>query len=713
MEKKTILVVEDEIVIAMDLQAILIDLGYRVPEIITSGENAVEKALELRPDLILMDIHLSDQMDGIEAANRIIQTLDIPIIYLTAYADEETLQRASRTVPFGYILKPFEVRELRASLEIAFYKHHLDQLVKESQRWLLAVLNSISEGVAASDANGLIKFMNPVAEALTGWPQAEAIGQSPQAVFRFINEFTREPIASPLLQALQQDSSVHLPDNVLLLDRQDNETPVADSASPIRNGQNLPEGAVMVFRDVTDQRQIQAQLEHSALHDALTQLPNRALFLDRLQQAIDRDQRVPEFGFAVMLLDLDRFKVINDTFGHGVGDQLLMAVAPRFRSHLRSMDTVARLGGDEFALLLEDVRDVAIACRTAERLLEELQIPFTIGSHEFLVTASVGIVLSSMPYTQATDLLRDADIALYRAKSQGRNCYEIFDTAMHLQARYLMQLEHDLKRAIAREELRVHYQPIVSLETMAVISVEALVRWQRSGSELIYPDQFIALAEETGLIGAIDRWVFQAACRQLKQWQPLSNASWIIELGSPARLSDQSTPPFTMAVNVNLSSKQFVQENLVDIFAQILQEAGLSGHRLKLEVTESVFIENAAEAAKTLAQLKALGIQVCLDDFGTGYSSLSYLHKFPIDLVKIDRSFIQGMEADAEKLEIVRAIIELCRILGMETAAEGVETIEQAEMLLDLGCQYGQGHLFARAIEGAVITQILAASQPC
>ncbi|MGG6239836.1 putative bifunctional diguanylate cyclase/phosphodiesterase [Nodosilinea sp. AN01ver1] len=707
MDKKTILVVEDEIVVAMDLQATLIDLGHEVPEIVISGEAAIQKALELRPDLVLMDIHLSADLDGIDAAAAITQVLDIPVVYLTAYADEKTLQRASLTAPFGYILKPFEVRELRANIEIAFYKHSLEKTIKEHRQWLLAVLNSISEGVAASDPTGLIKFMNPVAEALSGWSQAEAVGRSPAEVFHFMDEMTRRLIDNPLLKSLHEDQTVYLPENALLLSKQGHEIPVSDSAAPIYSDRGQLEGAVMVVRDSTEQRRIEAQLQHNALHDALTQLPNRGLFLDRLQQAIDRSRRSPGFSFAVMVLDLDRFKSINDTLGHLLGDQLLVEVAPRLKTHLRAVDTVARFGGDEFAVLLEDISDVAVACRAAERILGEIKQPFTIENHELLITASIGIVMNSIPYEQATDLLRHADIAMYRAKKRGRGDYELFDTAMHSQARDLMQREHALRQAIAYNQLTVHYQPIVALATHEITSLEALVRWQKPDGELIYPDQFIALAEEMGIVTTIDQWVLRQACQQLRAWQRMGLGAWVLVGGQLTRQPDSTSLPPALSINVNLSTYHFGQKNLVETFADVLQETDIDGHHLKLEITESVFIENAKEAAAMLADLKQLNVQICLDDFGTGYSSLSYLHQFPIDIVKIDRSFVQGMDTDTEKLEIVRAILNLCHTLGMAVTAEGIETPQQRDILLDLGCEYGQGYLFARAIDSATITQDL------
>lgn len=701
MASKTVLVVEDEVVIAMDLQATLIELGYHVPEIITSGNEAIQKSGLLKPDLVLMDIHLGDEIDGIEAAAQIVKLLDIPIVYLTAYADDETLNRARQTQPFGYVLKPFEANELKANLEVAFYKHQIDQQLKENQQWLLAVLNSISEGVVATDEQGRIKFINPIAESLTGWTQTEAIGALSNDVFRFAHEVTHAPIENPILKAIREGNSVQLPESALLLSKQGRETPVADSASPIRKQPGTFQGAVMVFRDVTQQKEMQSQLEYNALHDSLTQLPNRALFFDRLQQAVDRAKRSPEFSFAVMLLDLDRFKVINDTLGHLVGDQLLVALSPRLKGLMRAVDTVARLGGDEFVILIEDVVDPAITSRTAERIIEVVRQPFLIEGHELFVSVSIGIVLSSIPYQNATDLLRDADIAMYRAKAQGRGGYELFDSTMHQQARQVMQLERGLRAAIEREELRVEYQPIVDLVTHEMVALESLVRWQKPDAGLLSPGQFIPLAEEVGLITAIDQWVLRTACHHLKSWQGIGATS--TRAASPS-----------LQISVNISSKHFVQENFLANFSKILQGTGLKGRYLKLEVTESVFIENVDKAIEIFTQLKQWGIQICLDDFGTGYSSLSYLHRLPIDMVKIDRSFIQQIGADAEKLAIVRAITGLCQTLGKPVIAEGIETSTQRQYLLELGCAFGQGYLFSQPLGSDRVQQLLlaAGSQP-
>ncbi|WP_204140869.1 bifunctional diguanylate cyclase/phosphodiesterase [Halomicronema sp. CCY15110] len=681
MPRCTVLVVEDEVVIAMDLQATLIELGYDVQAIATSGEEAIQQAAALQPDIVLMDIHLGQGIDGIEAAQQIVEALEIPIVYLTAYADEATLTRARETLPFGYVLKPFEPRELKANLEIAFYKHQFDQLLKSNRQWLLGVLNSISEGVAATDAEGLIKFLNPVAEGLTGWSEAEAIGKSLEEVLRLVHEFSQELVENPVMQALKQGKIINADTNMFLANRIGETTPVIPSAAPIQEAQGKTAGAVVVFRDMSEQHQLQAQLEHNAMHDSLTQLPNRALLFDRLQRAIERTQRSPDSGFAVMLLDIDRFKFINDTFGHTVGDELLVAVAPRLLEQLRSVDTVARLGGDEFAILLEDVTDPKVTVKTAQRILHAISQPLPLTNHELQVTGSLGIVLSTSVSTNASDLLRDADIAMYQAKACGGNCCELFDQAIHQQAKHRIHREGELRRAIAQVAFQVYYQPIVNLATRQLVSTEALIRWQKPDGSMVPPDEFIPLAEELGLIAPIDQWVLQTASRQLQTWHPLQPA--------------QAQP---LKISINLSSQQINQNASLIELENALEALGAVRQNIRLEVTESVFIKNIDRATELFRRFQASGMQIWLDDFGTGYSSLSYLHRLPIDGVKIDHSFVAGMDGDPNKLEIVRAILSLCHILNKDVIAEGIENNAQRLLLMDLGCQYGQGYLFAPPI---------------
>ncbi len=452
--------------------------------------------------------------------------------------------------------------------------------------------------------------------------------------------------------------------------------------APIRDGRGRVEAVMGVSRDITDRKRAEEQLLHDAFHDALTDLPNRALFMDRLGRAVERLKRHREGCLAVLFLDLDGFKVINDSLGHAIGDQLLVGTARRLQACLRTEDTVARLGGDEFAVLLDDMRHITEATRVSERIQKELGHPFVISGHEVFAPASIGIAMSATGDESPEDLLRDADTAMYRAKALGKGRYEVFDPAMHLRAVTRLQVETDLRRAVEREEFRLHYQPIIALDGGHVFAVEALVRWQHPTRGLVPPLEFIPVAEETGLIVPLGEWVLREACRQMWRWEQ--------ELGALA--------PHMMSVN--LSSKQFMQHDLIDKVKGILGETGMDPQRLGLELTESVVMENADSTTVMLTQLTELHIHLSIDDFGTGYSSLSYLHRFPIETLKIDRSFITRMGTQGENLEIVRTILTLAHSLGMTVVAEGVETAEQLRQLKDLGCEYAQGYLFSRPVDG-------------
>ncbi len=440
--------------------------------------------------------------------------------------------------------------------------------------------------------------------------------------------------------------------------------------------------------DVTDRKQAEAKLLHHALHDELTSLANRALFTERLEQAINQPQPLHP-TFAVVFLDLDRFKVINDSLGHLAGDQLLVITAERLKQCLRPSDTCARLGGDEFAILLEPLQDPSEAITIVEQIREALRAPFGLAGQEVFVNGSIGLVLDTQRYHHKEELLRDADTAMYRAKAAGRGCYTIFTPMMHEQAVTLLHLEADLRRAIDRQELILNYQPIMSLTSQRLTGFEALLRWQHPQRGLLLPAEFISLAEETGLILSIGEWVLQQACSQMKQW--------IDEFALD--------PPVT--ISVNLSGKQFAQPDLVEQIARILQTTDLAPHRLKLEITESVIMTDANAAAQMMQQLKTLGVQLAMDDFGTGYSSLGYLHRFPIDTLKIDQSFINSADTNLEKLEITRTVIALAWNLGVNVVAEGVETSQQMAQLKLLKCELGQGFLLSHPLDRAGIAQLL------
>ncbi len=433
--------------------------------------------------------------------------------------------------------------------------------------------------------------------------------------------------------------------------------------------------------DITARKQAEQQLVHDTLHDTLTQLPNRVLFLERLTSSLFRAKRRADYPFAVLFLDLDRFKFVNDSLGHAMGDELLVAIARRLEKCVREGDTVARLGGDEFGILLDDSGGGADATAVAERIHADLRRPFDLNGTEVFTSASIGISLGSSECEQPGHLLRDADMAMYRAKSLGKARHEIFDPSMRDHAMALLGLESDLRSAVERRELRLHYQPIVSVETGRITGFEALVRWQHPLRGLLPPAEFIPLAEETGLIFPIGLWVLRTACRQMRSWHE----------------QYPTDPPLTIAVN--LSGRQCTQPDLVEQIKGILSETQLDPRCLKLEITEGAFVKNSEEAAGVVDGIRELGAQFHLDDFGTGYSSLSYLSGFPVEALKIDRSFIARLAETGEDLEIIRTILALAGKLQLGVIAEGVESGDQLQTLRTLGCEHVQGYLLSAPVD--------------
>ena len=431
-------------------------------------------------------------------------------------------------------------------------------------------------------------------------------------------------------------------------------------------------------------RELQESREHfrhAAFHDALTGLPNRTLFTDHLRVAVGRARQNDQYLFCVLFLDLDRFKNINDSLGHPCGDELLMLVARRLEACIRQTDMVARFGGDEFAILLDGMQDPSDAISVAKKVQQAISAPFKLHNHQAVTTASIGVALGTNNYSEAEDVIRDADTAMYRAKEHGKACYEIFDTAMHTRAVTLLRLESDFRRALENQELCVYYQPIVAIESGELHGFEALVRWEHPERGIILPSDFIPLAEETGLIVPLGLSVLREACNQLRSWQ------------------QRSVLNRYLIMSVNLSGKQLMQPNLTEKIEEVLRESQLDPWRLKLEITETVVMENSELAAITLTKLRGLGVRLSIDDFGTGYSSLSYLNRFPVDTLKIDRSFVARMSQADENLQIVKTIVTLAGNLGMEVVAEGVETEDQLSQLKALKCQYAQGFLFAEPLD--------------
>ena len=444
--------------------------------------------------------------------------------------------------------------------------------------------------------------------------------------------------------------------------------------------------------DITERKQMERQLLHDALHDGLTQLPNRALFMDRLEQQLKRTQTQEQYEFAVLFLDLDRFKVVNDSVGHLIGDKLLIEIARRLEECINPTDTVARLGGDEFTILLENIQSIEEATLVAERIYHALALPFHLDGYELFTSASIGIALSSDGYEKPEDILRDADLTMYSAKEQGKARYEVFDPSMHKLAINRLQLETDFRRGLERQEFRVYYQPITSLVTGNLSGFEALARWQHPTRGLVSPTEFIPIAEETGLIVSFGNWLLKEACQQLRNWQVKYNLH----------------PP--LKISVNLSGKQLKEPSLVDQIDAILQETGLEGQFLKLEITESILMGNLETATKILLALREKKIQLSIDDFGTGYSSLSYLHRFPVNTLKIDRSFIEQMQSNQGNSAIVKTIVTLAHLLNMDVIAEGIETTSQLAQLKLLKCEHGQGYYFSKPLTKEEAEELIASS---
>jgi diguanylate cyclase (GGDEF)-like protein/PAS domain S-box-containing protein len=627
-------------------------------------------------DAILVDLTLPDSQ-GLDTFNQLFALApSIPIMTLSELDDDQQTAEAIRLGAQGSLSKGYFGSALvpQALRNIIRRKAVEDALFVEKAR-LAITLNSISDAVISTDLHGNVDYLNSAAEQMTGWLQADAQNQPIDSVIRLINEQTRAPVTNPIFKVLQDNACKPLTSGRILIRRDGSESAIEDSAAPIHDSAGLLKGAVMVFHNMSAAITITEKMAHQAQHDSLTNLPNRSLLNDRITQAIGLAER-HNSELALLFIDLDNFKHINDSLGHCIGDQLLQAVALRLCTCVRSSDTVSRMGGDEFVVLLSQNHSAEDAAHTAEKILESLAVAFVIAQQQLFITASIGISTYPNDAKTAQDLINNADTAMYQAKEEGRNNYQFFRSEMNLRAVERQLIEAHLRTAMDNGEFILYYQPKLDLLSGKITSAEALIRWQHPTWGVIVPARFIPVAEASGLIVPIGRWVLMQACTQAKRWE---NCGY--QLGSIA---------------VNISAQEFRQKDFVESVSNALAVSGLAPQNLQLEITESVLMRDAPASAAILQQLKALGIQLAVDDFGTGYSSLSYLSQFPIDVLKIDRSFVQNIH-NSNGI-IINAVIAMGNSLKQRVVAEGIEDPSQLDFLRHHNCTEGQGFLFSQPV---------------
>ncbi|HEY0843792.1 MAG TPA: EAL domain-containing protein [Noviherbaspirillum sp.] len=796
----SILIVEDEAIVALDLQMRLQDMGYLVCGIADNAADAVSRARQCQPSLILMDIVLKGGSDGVEAAEQIKNHLHIPVIFLTAYSDPSTVERASHAAPYGYLTKPFRLQELRALIEVSLYKAVAEKQLRDSEQWFASTFRSVADAVVVTDEHCGIRLMNPAAEAMLGVRTEEALGRDADDVISIENHVGG--VASPARRALQEGRAVAIDFGSFLLTRDGGRLPIDDSAAPVRDADGKVLGAVMVFRsvaerlaaeeklrqseehfrsmfdfapvgmalvslnnrflqvngaichllghtatelvgadqgrfcfaddtaaevailheileghslssqfekryrtadgkivwtlvsvsllrqkseplcylwqihDVTERKNAEARLARLAHYDPLTGLANRAWLSEEIERMISFSRR-HQRKFAVVFLDLDHFKQINDSLGHEAGDEMLLAVARRLKASIREVDTAARLGGDEFVILLSEIHGAGDVLTVTDKLRAECVRPIQVAGQEISIGLSLGVSLYPEDAQDSRTLLRYADSALYHAKAEGRNHLQFYRPELTARMQQRMTLEAGLRHALERDEFELCYQPIVSLADGRPVMAEALIRWNHPELGRLTPDSFIPLVDEMGLSSSIGSWVIAEACRTAKAWPPVRDGG------------------DDVVVSINVSPRQFKRNGLTSSVRSALEESGIDPRRVCIEITEQVLLDDNAHTEATLAELKMLGIKIAIDDFGVGYSSLSYVGRIAPSEIKIDCSLVRNIASNHYDAAIVRAIVAMAHSLDMTVVTEGVETPAQQALLRREGCDMGQGWLYS------------------
>jgi diguanylate cyclase (GGDEF)-like protein/PAS domain S-box-containing protein len=636
---------------------------------------------------ILVNLLLPDGRQ-LEVFNRIVDAAPhTPILILSAPEHEGVAEQAVRRGAKDYILdNQLSGNSLSKALRNMLERTaNAEALFAEKER-ALVTLNSIGDGVISTDIDGNVTYLNQAAEAMTGWSGVQAQGRSFADVFRVFDHTNPGPAVNPMAAAMRQNNTVSLTAGCILIRRDGHEARIEDSAAPIHDRKGHVIGAVMVFHDVTQAHEMTQRMSYLAHHDYLTDLPNRLLLDDRLTQAISAAHRQAQ-QLAVLFVDVDRFKHINDTLGHAIGDQLLRSVAARLVSGVRASDTVSRQGGDEFVILLSGITHAGDAALSAKKLLSSLSMPHRVGEHQLQITISIGISVYPDDGADAEVLVKNADVAMLTAKDNGRSNYQFFKSDMNVHALERQSLESGLRHALQGRQFELYYQPKLDLETERITGAEALIRWQLPSGGIVLPDKFIPVAEQCGYIVPIGRWVLREACRQAKSW------------------FDADLAPMPIAINV--SAVELRATGFVQGVRAILQETGLDPQYLEFELTETALMQDQNTTSGVLRALKEIGIQLTLDDFGTGYSSLSYLKRFPIDALKIDKSFVRGLCTNARDANIVSAVINMGKSFGLNVIAEGVETREQFMRLQAQQCAEGQGNYFNAPLTSDVFGALL------
>jgi diguanylate cyclase (GGDEF)-like protein/PAS domain S-box-containing protein len=653
-------------------------------------EDGVQRVQQGGIDAILVDLTLPDAQ-GLPCFDRLFGVAPhTPILTLCELEDEEGAKEAVKRGAQGWLSKGyFDNYLVPQNLRNIIERMKVEQGLYVAQARAEITLNSIGDAVISADMGGRVDYLNVAAERITGWAREQASGHPIADILNIVDSATGHPITNPVEYVLDSDRPLDLTGDAVLVDRDGKRIPIEDSAAPIHDWDGRLVGAVLVFRDISNTVALASEMRHRAQHDFLTGLPNRMLLNDRITQAIALARRSKCYP-ALLFLDLDKFKHINDSLGHAVGDLLLQAVSKRLVDCVRASDTVSRHGGDEFVILLADEHQPQHAALTAEKILLALSTPFSIDAHELHTSTSIGISVYPDDGAEPATLIKNADTAMYHAKERGRANYQFFRHDMNTRAVERQLVESNLRRALERSEFRLHYQPKVDLETGRITGVEALLRWEHPEWGLVSPERFISIAEECGLIVPIGRWVLREASAQAVRWR---------QAGLPA-----------VSIAVNVSALEFRHREFFDHALGVFTATGVDPRCLQLELTESVLMRDVAATAELLAKFKAMGVQIAVDDFGTGYSSLSYLNQFPIDVLKIDQSFVRAIDAGAgSNGAIVSAVIGMGKNLHHRVVAEGVEDQEQLAFLKAHNCNEAQGYWFSCPVGAAAMGAMLGA----